>query len=87
MLVTISQSFAGSFFLKTDTSRQKTKVAIKEFNEIWHTCWAMGETEKSQILDIFDLWSSSCEIMKFCRLEVIQILKMAVTFLFLKTFT
>jgi hypothetical protein len=49
MLVTISQSFAGSFFLKTDTSRQKTKVAIKEFNEIWHTCWAMGETEKPEL--------------------------------------
>jgi hypothetical protein len=33
----------------------------------------MGETDRSQILDLFDLWSSSCEIMKFFHLEVIQI--------------
>ncbi len=52
---------------------------------IWHTCWVTGETEKSQTLDLCDLWSSSCEVMKFGQPKVIQIhKKMAVTFLFLK---
>ncbi len=61
-------------------------MTVSEFYEIWYACWAMGETEKSKILDLCDLWLSSCEVMKFCNLEAIQILKMAVTFLLLKIF-
>jgi len=65
----------------------KKEVTFSEFNEILHTCWAMGEAEISQILDLCDLWSSSCKVIKFCHLKVVQILKIAVIFLFLKIFT
>jgi hypothetical protein len=49
--------------------------------------FTFSKTEKSQVLDLCELWLSSCEVMKICNLEAIQILKMVVTFLLLKIFT
>ncbi len=71
-----------SFCMKTDTFRQK-KVTVSEIYEIWHNYWAM---KKREILDLFDIYSSSCEVTQFCDLEIVQILRMAVTFLSLKIF-
>ncbi len=55
---------------------------------LWNLAQLLGymKTEKFKILDLFDLYSSSNEVMKFCDLEVVQILRIVVNFLSLGIF-